>query len=157
MAKAVDVARRLIYLAESQSKTLTNMQLQKLVYIAHGLHLAFHDEELLDEEINAWKHGPVIPDVYYEFRQYLDRNIPASEGAKGSFTDNEIDTIRTAYNNFGKFNGWTLREITHKKGSPWYSIWYDGNGKETYNAVIPNETIKNHYLKIKSTGKANIL
>ncbi|PWK52859.1 Panacea domain-containing protein [Pleionea mediterranea] len=159
MANSVDVARELLKLANKDGKSLTNMQLQKLVYIAHGLHLAYHDKPLLDEEVSAWKHGPVIPKVYYAFKQYLNTAIDTqTEGSPQlGFSSDEIDSIRGAYDNFAKFNGWTLRNITHKEGSPWWKVWYDRKGRETFNAIIPNSVIKEHYLTIKETGKATIL
>lgn len=159
MANSVDVARELLRLAREDGKSLTNMQLQKLVYIAHGLHLAYHDKPLLNEEVSAWKHGPVIPKVYYAFKQYLNTAIDtAREGnPQQELPEDELDSIKGAYNNFAKFNGWTLRNITHQEGSPWWKVWYDRNGQETFNAIIPNNIIKEHYLKIKQTGKATVL
>jgi uncharacterized phage-associated protein len=159
MANAVDVARYLIDLAkEDNNKTLTNMQLQKLVYIAHGLHLARNaGKPLLDKEINAWKHGPVIPSVYHAFKEYGDNAVDSTEGARNDdLTVGNTKAIEESYKIFGGLSGWTLRDVTHKKGSPWYEIWYN-EGKTTYNAVIPNEVIERHYDKIVTEGKATVL
>ncbi|MGT8840350.1 Panacea domain-containing protein, partial [Vibrio cholerae] len=73
--KAVEVAKELLFLAKGSGINLTNMQIQKLVYIAHGLHLAIQKEALLEEPVRAWKHGPVIPEVYRAYKQYLNGNI----------------------------------------------------------------------------------
>lgn len=155
MTKAVNIAREFLRLAKEDEKSMTNMQLQKLVYIAHGVHLARENETLLDEEVNAWKHGPVIPDVYYAFKQYLNTNIDLDKEVKnqGELNAKELESIQFTYDNFGEYNGWTLREVTHRKGSPWYKIWYDGNGNETFNAVIPNKDIQEHYKNIFKTER----
>ncbi|MFY8325436.1 Panacea domain-containing protein [Pseudoalteromonas sp. ZZD1] len=155
MSNAVDVAREFLSLAKREGKSLTNMQIQKLVYIAHGVHLAKEDEPLLDEEVNAWKHGPVIPAVYLAFKQYLNRDIDLDKEVREyvSLSSKEKDSVKFAFDNFSQYNGWTLRDITHKEGSPWHRIWFDGNGQETYNAEIPNSIIKEHYKKIFKTNK----
>ncbi|WP_105174475.1 Panacea domain-containing protein [Pseudoalteromonas sp. T1lg122] len=159
MANAVDVAREFLRLAKDAGQPLTNMQIQKLVYIAHGVHLAREDEALLDEEVNAWKHGPVIPAVYLAFKQYLNKEIDLSKEARENvpLSLKEKDSVKFTFDNFAKYNGWTLRDITHKEGSPWHKIWFDGNGYETYNAEIPNRTIKEHYKNIFRTNKVTAL
>ncbi|WP_217522081.1 Panacea domain-containing protein [Vibrio metschnikovii] len=157
MSNAVDVAREFINLAKEDGKRLTNLQLQKLVYIAHGIHLAKSGQPLLDQEVNAWKHGPVIPSVYNVFKKYKNSPIEYSEGSDViDLNDYEKESIKDTYVNFGKFNGWTLREVTHKEGSPWYKVWHE-DGSAKLNAIIPNDIIKSHYDEIVRSGKASVL
>ena len=49
---------------------VTQMKLQKLVYFAHGYHLAKYKEPLIKEEFQAWQFGPVIPKIYQEYKYY---------------------------------------------------------------------------------------
>ena len=46
---------------------LTNLKLQKLLYCAYGVHLALFSEKLFNDQIQAWKLGPVVPIIYQEF------------------------------------------------------------------------------------------
>lgn len=46
----------------------TQMKLHKLLYYAHGWHLGFTGEPLLDEAIEAWAYGPVVPSIYQELK-----------------------------------------------------------------------------------------
>lgn len=45
--------------------------MQKLLYVAHGWHLALYDAPLIaDEYLEAWQYGPAYASVYYEFRDF---------------------------------------------------------------------------------------
>ena len=47
-----------------------NFTLNKLVYITKGFALATLDDGLFEEEVEAWKYGPVISSLYHEFKQF---------------------------------------------------------------------------------------
>ena len=49
---------------------LTPLQVIKLTYIAHGYSLAINGEPLVDEAVEAWRYGPVVPSVYYGAKKY---------------------------------------------------------------------------------------
>src|SRR5258708_36262190 len=68
---ALAVANYFLGLAKANRVTLDPMKLQKLIYFAHGWHLALYDgEPLINEEIQAWQYGPVVQSVYHEFKQF---------------------------------------------------------------------------------------
>ena len=54
----------------SKSDEITQMQLHKLLYYAHGWYLAVVGKPLLNEMIGAWKHGPVVPSLYYDLKKF---------------------------------------------------------------------------------------
>ena len=53
-----------------EGKFVTQMKLQKMVYFAHGYHLARYNEPLIREEFEAWKFGPVVPSIYQSYKLY---------------------------------------------------------------------------------------
>lgn len=56
---AIDVAKYLLILVDREAgDAMTQLKLQKLMYIAQGIHLALYDVPLFKEEIEAWQHGP---------------------------------------------------------------------------------------------------
>src|SRR5258708_6687363 len=65
---SVAVANWFVEKANQGGKPVTLMKLLKLVYFAHGWHLALTKKPLIKEEIEAWKFGPVAPDVYHVFK-----------------------------------------------------------------------------------------
>lgn len=69
---AIDVAKYLLILVDREAgDAITQLKLQKLMYIAQGIHLALYDKPLLKEEIEAWQHGPVVRELYNEFKGNL--------------------------------------------------------------------------------------
>jgi uncharacterized phage-associated protein len=64
------VANFFLDLAAEAKKPITPMQIQKLVYFAHGWHLALTGRALVDEQVEAWPYGPVFPSLYHEFKKF---------------------------------------------------------------------------------------
>lgn len=54
---ARSVANELLRLAKTRGITLTNMQVQKLVYIGHGYSLAILHRQLFRQPVEAWRWG----------------------------------------------------------------------------------------------------
>lgn len=54
---------------------LTNRELQKLLYLAQGFHLARTDQELFAEDFAAWKFGPVHSGIFHNYKQYGFQSI----------------------------------------------------------------------------------
>jgi uncharacterized phage-associated protein len=48
----------------------SHLELQKLVYFAHGLLLSQSGEPLVDGYFEAWEHGPVHPHIYQNFKKF---------------------------------------------------------------------------------------
>ena len=72
---AIAVANAFIDIAADNGFYLTNLKLQKLVYFAHGWYLAFADAPLITDEIQSWRYGPVIHNLYSALRHYGSRPI----------------------------------------------------------------------------------
>jgi uncharacterized phage-associated protein len=49
---------------------LSNRELQKLLYLAQGFHLAQVGVPLFQEDFQAWKHGPVNSSIFHKYKQY---------------------------------------------------------------------------------------
>ena len=55
---------------EERGHSLSNLKLQKLVYIAHGFYLGFCGEPLSNANAQAWQYGPVFPSLYQNLKKY---------------------------------------------------------------------------------------
>lgn len=74
--KATEIAWKILKEAKKKGVELSNLQLQKLVYIAHGYYMALYNKPLSEENFITWKYGPVSYSVYEEFKSYKGDIIP---------------------------------------------------------------------------------
>ena len=76
MYKALDIARYIIERCNQNSKTISNLKLQKILYFVQAEFLVAKNQPCFREKIEAWDFGPVVPDVYFAYRMYGSTNIP---------------------------------------------------------------------------------
>src|SRR5437016_1983852 len=62
------IADYFIALSNESQSPITNLKLQKLVYYAQAWHLAILKKALINEDFQSWAHGPVIPQLYNDYR-----------------------------------------------------------------------------------------
>ncbi len=137
------------------SGALTQMQVQKLVYLAHAWTLASIEEPLIEDPVEAWKFGPVIRKLYSALSRYgrdkITREICWGEdtlfyrGDDGEVAHEELSLVEKSivdliWENYGKFPAFKLSALTHEPDSPW-SKTYD----ERTNRVIPEPLIKEYF------------
>ena len=70
MSTAAKVAEYIIYEAQKREKPVTNIKLQKLLYFAQGVYLAKNNKLAFEDNIIAWKYGPVVKDIYCKYSLY---------------------------------------------------------------------------------------
>lgn len=138
--------------AKEEEISITNMQLQKLMFIGFGWVYALTHKDILDgENFEAWQHGPVLPSVYHEMKHNGD--LPIRDFATDyDFSDNivyipKIKTEKTrnilsiVWGLYKNFNAWSLRDLTHQKGTPWAEVFQPNQR----GIIIDKERIDNYY------------
>ncbi len=113
MANAHDVAA---YILKRQGE-MSSMKLQKLVYYAQAWHLAWDEEPLFTEQIEAWANGPVCRVLYDEHRgEFSLAKWPL--GRIGNLTTSQKASIDAVLQTYGSKPGAWLSELTHME-RPW--------------------------------------
>jgi uncharacterized phage-associated protein len=141
MLSAKDIANYFLSKSEAEpGDSISNLKIQKLVYYAQGFHIAMFGKPLFDENIEAWMHGPVVPELYYEFNKYGSCEIPVPEDIDFEKYSEEVkDLLDDIYTVYGQFSAWKLRELTHNE-SPWLNTPV-GKG-----SVISHEKLKKYFI-----------
>ena len=172
--KSAAVFNHIFDLAKNDGQTLNPMKAIKLVYFAHAWHLGLYKKPLIDEQIEAWQYGTVIPSLYQSLKIYgggvirypimenqsditLDilRNTFCEKNGvaiKGKLEEQEQKLIKTVWNAYKDSTAVQLSNRIHSPGTPWTQVWNNGNCG--YHAKISNELIQKYYEKsIEDTRK----
>ena len=137
---------------------ISPMKLIKLVYIAHGWFLALKDKPLLEDYVHAWDYGPVIPDLYHEFKEYGSKPIYTRAIAlkndsvyKPNVSDKQDKRfLNSVWKAYKRFDALKLSAMTHVEGSPWHTVRYKLSPEESNRKypIIPDDEIKAYYKKL---------
>lgn len=134
MENSINVARYFL----SKDETLTDKQVQKLVYYAYCWYIVKNNtskdeikDKIFDEVPEAWIHGPVFPNLYQEMTHNRKKFLENKDYENMSEDLKEfLDTIFEAY---GKYSGNELENLTHSE-EPW---------KRARNGIASNEPSNN--------------
>lgn len=130
----------------------TPMQLLKLVYIAHGWNLAINNRPLVSDRIEAWRYGPVIPNLYHDLKEWgntpVQELLPVPVSRAGNPSREEKEIVDEVLNAYGDLSGIQLSNLTHASDTPWHKVYFDEGGQYTDHAPIPNHLIKRHFMEL---------
>lgn len=147
MYNCFDVAKQFLKLAKEDGVGIEPMKLLKLTYIAHGWYMGFNDEPLISNNVQAWKYGPVIPELYHVTKRfgYNDVDIDIVDlYSENKLTDYDKHFINLIWNTYKTFTGLELSSKTHKDGTPWSLVYKPGQ----MHKVIDNGVIKDYYKEL---------
>jgi len=141
---------------------MSPLKLQKMLYFLNGWHLAVTGTPAIKEPFEAWDYGPVVPEVYREFRQFgkgaISKYAREFDPASGEFMSYVVrkdekefyDILDAVWENYIGYPALTLSAMTHQDSSPW-DIAYKGGGGE-----ISSGEIKKYFVsKVHSKDGAN--
>lgn len=135
------------YIDDGVYEGVTNLKLQKLLYFAQAVHLGVYGCELFDEEIEAWKFGPVIPSIYKKYKVNKNEAIPLEE-VNEDIDDDTKQFLESIWRMFSKYSAYELVSITHDH-QPWKQIFYNGNADDN---IIPKDIMRNYYRNMYTDG-----
>lgn len=143
MHSSLAIANEFLMRAADERRQLTHMQLQKLVYLAHGWNLAVNGRELIEDEFEAWEFGPVVRKLYNALSKFGkspvgrlirwgdDTPFPSDDGgaALTSLDPHERAVLDKVWEQYKGFEAFKLSALTHAKRSPWEKFYEKGKNK----------------------------
>lgn len=131
-----DAARRL---CERSGWRLTNLELQKLIYLAHMFYLGEHGKPLIRGHFEAWDYGPVQPDLYHSIKVYGASPVKSllhsgTDSTPSEDRKSEIQMLDRAYDQLSHRTAGWLVSVTH---------WPKGAWAKHYDSVFRGEVIPN--------------
>jgi uncharacterized phage-associated protein len=147
MLACQNVADYFIWLANSTGSFISNLKLQKLVYYAQAWHLALNGMPLFDEDFEAWVHGPVIPTLYHEFKEFSWKPIfkeVDEQHLLDSLGDEAFGFLQEVAEEYFCCDAYELERMTHAE-APWLRARGSLPLDAPSNEVIHKEWMKEYY------------
>lgn len=127
-----------------------NVVVQKLCYYAQAMSLAVLNRPLFEEKIEAWKEGPVVDKVYFNYRWYTPILRFFDENTIGKEEEMILKVVNSVY---GYKTSDELTRSTHLE-EPWKQ--FEGvAGDKNVNPEISIDSLKEYYKGLADVFEAN--
>lgn len=138
--RAMDVAAHVINHCINIGNPISNLKLQKILYLLNMTYLVNTKSMLIDDKLfEAWQYGPVIKEVYDKYSSYAASPIDAEQSFSEELPMENRDNILAKISTLSQTRAWDLVDISHKKGGPWDIVYKNGVGN--------HQAIKNSLLE----------
>ena len=148
---SVHVLQAAKFVAGRSGWTLSNLALQKILYIAHMLHLGIYGRPLVKGDFQAWDLGPVHPTLYHHVKHFgagYVTNVRYPAGSIEGDTENTI--LHQAVDVLSQKTGGQLVAITHWPEGAWARNYIPG----ARHRIIPQGDIVDEYRKREAEQKS---
>lgn len=123
-------------------QSMTHKKLQKLCYYAKAWYLALNDENLIEEDFEAWVHGAVQPKLYERYRSFGFQLIPMTIDANPP--EEFLNFAQEIYGTYGHLDGDALERLNHKE-MPWKKAREGLEPWQSGHRVIDENDMKEYY------------
>lgn len=124
------VANLLLREARSRGHNISNLKLQKLLFLCHAFYLVDTGRPLVRGTFEAWQYGPVHREAYDAFKKFgakpitedADKFDPVTGTREPLATPAKrdvIDVIQKVVQFYGARSPGELVQLTHAKNGPW--------------------------------------
>ncbi|MBR8701658.1 hypothetical protein IX317_001668 [Fusobacterium sp. DD29] len=130
-------------------EAMTPKKLQKLCYYAQAWNLALCNKRLINNDFQAWIHGPVCPDLYRRYKNYGWTLINQEDLSSCSeqLRAEDINLLESVWTTYGAYDGQQLESLTHSE-TPWINARAGLGMWEQSQNIISDEDMRSFYLSI---------
>lgn len=136
---------------------MSHLKLQKLIYYVEAYHLAYFEESIIDEEFQAWVHGPVVREVWDNYKNLdsplFDKiSLSPDEGkeivkmVERKLSEDQLSLINDVFEALGSITTYDLERLTHEE-EPWREARQGLPIDENSTNTISKETMRRFYYK----------
>jgi uncharacterized phage-associated protein len=131
------------HLCETSGWKVSNLQLQKILYMADMNFTGQSQTRLIDEDFEAWDYGPVLPSLYHKCKAFGSKAIPrVFWGARDISGTPEAKMLDLAWEKLRSASPGQLVETTHTPDGAWVRCYGQAvrNAKISKSAMIDEFT-----------------
>jgi uncharacterized phage-associated protein len=146
----MDIARHLIRVgydpdSPDESVLICPLRLQKLLYYCQGWGLALLGRPLFRQQIEAWTNGPVVSDVYAQFKGSRNGITPERAGEPtATLPATEAALVEMVWRQYACYTPVRLIDMTHAE-PPWREARGTLPPKEHSSAPLSLTTMRDYF------------
>ncbi|MNK41824.1 hypothetical protein D3C87_604980 [compost metagenome] len=155
-----DLSHIITNYVNQKGDTVSHKKLQKLLYYVEAWHLVNFEESILEEDFQAWVHGPVIPELYQKLKDFgfnnlkvindeeetVDKEIEAIV-KKNNLDDEKVEFIYSVLDNYGSLTSFELEMLSHSE-KPWIDARGNCAPHERCTNIISKNSMLNFYSQL---------
>jgi len=157
---ADQIADYFIAFSNATGNLISHMKLQKLVYYIQAWHIAVFSEAILEEDFQAWVHGPVLPSLFERYKSFQWRPIlrddldePSLRALEQSFSSSIREILADVIIEYFHKDAFALEQSIHGE-APWQIARHNLAADEPSINVIDKKTIHDYYSQfVKPNGQ----
>jgi uncharacterized phage-associated protein len=145
---------------------ISNLHVNKVLFFVHGRFWAAAQIKLIDQPFEAWRHGPVVQDLYHKFKNFesapirdramvLDKASRSFVIAHCALAENHRELFSDLLDFYIRIPAGRLYEMSHAPGTPWYRVW-NYEGKSNPGMFIPDAFIAEWFVRAASVGEGEV-
>lgn len=152
------LANHFLQLAKLEARPLTHLHIQKILYFGHGYHLAYYNDPLFSQTVQAWKHGPVIPEVYRVFRDYGKSPITTLADTydehfectpyRADLSESTTRYLASVWDAYKGVSPYKLSDLSHAPDGPWAKASAGQDLDANRGVPMPNPMIREYFVRL---------
>ena len=124
--------------------SVSNLKMQKILYLSHMVCLGRHKIPLVDTPFEAWDFGPVQPALYHELKRFGSSNVRDIFYGEEVLTEGKGFDVLIDMSALCSFGPGELVGLTHRKGGAWHKVYEPG----IKGIIIKNSLISEEYTEL---------
>lgn len=146
---SITLSKYVINRVNEMGYTVSHLKLQKLLYYLDAWHLVYFEVPLINDDFEAWVHGPVVRRVwdYYRDESVLHDDIrpePLRFDIREFLNDEQLELIDDVLAEYGKRTAYYLECLTHDE-RPWRMARSGYAAGDRCNEIIAKSVMKDFY------------
>lgn len=156
--KSSDLGQIITDYVNRKGDTVSHKKLQKLLYYVEAWHLVNFGTSIVDENFEAWVHGPVIPELYHQLKDHGFNNLivvnddeekTVQQEIQEIITKNKVSTeslelISSVLDRYASLSSLQLELLSHSE-KPWLDARGNCAPHERCTNVISKDTMLSFY------------
>lgn len=146
---SIDLATYIV----AKASPLNHLKLQKLLYYVEAYHLAYFEESIIDDDFEAWLHGPVSRKLWDALKPHANiyDNVHLKKDKReiikhfrGQVADEQKELIDDVLKEYGSESAYRLECMTHAE-TPWKEARRGYAPDDNCEAKISKDLMRNYY------------